>query len=131
MRRRLLLVALSAALLMLGAGAVVLWPRPSAIVQENAAKIQKGMTLAEVEELLGGPARNESGLPDNFINDAFVNGEEYLSPRPRPFNDKRWASPGFVVLVDFDDTGHVIRHSYMSFDVDRSILDKLRRLLRV
>jgi hypothetical protein len=135
-RRRLLLFGLPAALVLLGVGAVVLWPRPSAITPENAKKIQKGMTLAEVEELLGGPARNESGMPDNFINDAFViaDAEEIkmgrLRPGPRPFKDKRWAVPGYLIVVDFDDSGLVVRHQNFTVDVHRSFLDRLRRWLR-
>jgi len=42
-----------------GRGCVVLWP-PTAITPENAAKIEKGMTLTDVETILGGPARDES-----------------------------------------------------------------------
>jgi hypothetical protein len=64
-RRRLLLFGLLAGLLVLGVGGWLLWPWPrsSAITAENAAKIQKGMTLAEVEAILGGPARNETTGP--------------------------------------------------------------------
>jgi hypothetical protein len=136
-RRRLLLFGLPAALLLLGVSSWLLWPRPTAITREHAAKIQKGMTLADVEELLGGPARNESDMPDNFINDAFVTADTdemkmaRLRPGARPFENKRWASPGFVVLVDFDDSGRVIRHSNCAFEVDKSLLDKLRRWLRL
>lgn len=60
-RRRLLLFALLGGLLALGIFAV-LWPR-SAINRTNAAKIHKGMTLEEVETILGGPARNEASGP--------------------------------------------------------------------
>jgi hypothetical protein len=134
-RFRALLVVLFAVALSL-AVVWLLWPRLG-ITPENAERIQNGMTRADVEKLLGGPARNESGLPDNFINDAFVNAEPdeikrgRLNPGAKPFDDRRWASPGFVVLVAFDDSGRVIRHSHMSFDVDRSFLDRLRRWLHL
>jgi hypothetical protein len=39
-------------------GAWLLWPR-TAITRENAAKIEPGMTVAEVEAIFGGPARDE------------------------------------------------------------------------
>ena len=58
-RRRLLLVCLVAGLVAFGVGVWLLVPR-SAINHANAAKVQKGMTLAEVEAILGGRARNES-----------------------------------------------------------------------
>jgi hypothetical protein len=114
----------------------LLWPH-TAITPENAAMIRKGMTLAEVESLFGGPARNESDMPDNFINDAFVLADPAeikagrLHPGPRPPDEKRWASPGYVVVVHFDDSGRVVRHGLFTFDVDRSLLDKVRRWLRL
>ena len=58
-RRRLLLFGLLIGSLALGASIWSLWPR-SAINLENAAKIQCGMTLADVEAILGGPARDET-----------------------------------------------------------------------
>jgi outer membrane protein assembly factor BamE (lipoprotein component of BamABCDE complex) len=41
-------------------GIWLLWPRPSAITKENANRIQVGMTLQEVEAILGGPARDDT-----------------------------------------------------------------------
>jgi hypothetical protein len=90
-----------------------------------------------VEAVLGGPARNESGLPDNFINDAFVNADpdelkgRRLNRLARPFDDKRWASPGYVVLVAFDDSGRVLWHSSCACNVDTSLIGKLRRWLHL
>jgi hypothetical protein len=121
-RRRLLLFIL-ASVAVLAVGAWLLWPR-TAITRENAAKIKEGMTLAEVEAILGGPARNESDMPDNFINDAFVmNGEQ-------PFTEKRWASPGRVVILHFDDSCRVIRRTTTDFGVDHSLFDMVRRWFR-
>jgi hypothetical protein len=57
-RRRVLLFGLLAGLLALGAGVWLLWPR-TAITRENAAKIRDGMTLTEVEAILGGPATGQ------------------------------------------------------------------------
>jgi hypothetical protein len=55
---RQLLLRWPIAVVALAAGAWLLLPRP-AITRENAARIQVGMTLTEVEALLGGPARAE------------------------------------------------------------------------
>jgi hypothetical protein len=132
-RRRWLLFGLPAMLVLLGVAAVLLWSPATVITPENAEKIENGMTLAEVEQVLGGSPRNESGMPDNFINDAFVmaDAEELktgrLRPGPRPFEDKRWASPGYVVVVQFDDSDRVVRHTVFTFSVDRTVLDKLLR----
>jgi hypothetical protein len=125
MNRRLLLLGLAAVLVLLGVGVLALWPRRPAITRANAEKIQMGMTLAEVEELLGGPARNESNMPDNFINDAFE-----FHDCARPFEDKRWASPAYVVIVEFDDSGRVTGHFIFDFHGE-SLLDRLRRWLRL
>src|SRR6266478_2347267 len=59
--RRLLLLAL-ATVAVLVAGVCLLWPQ-SAITRENAEMIWEGMTLAEVEAILGGPARDETTGP--------------------------------------------------------------------
>jgi hypothetical protein len=62
-RRRVLLFGPLATLLALGVSGWLLWPRPSAITRENAAKVLVGMTLAEVEVILGGPARDDTTGP--------------------------------------------------------------------
>jgi hypothetical protein len=58
-RRRLLVFGLLATVTGLSVGGSwLLWLRPTtAITRENAAKIKEGMTLAEVEAILG-PERN-------------------------------------------------------------------------
>jgi hypothetical protein len=56
--RLLLLFGLPAGLTVLAVGVWLLWPR-TAITPENAAKIQVGMPLPEVEAILGGPQRLE------------------------------------------------------------------------
>ena len=61
-RRRVLLLGLLATAVGVAAAAWLLWPR-TAITRENAAKVREGMTLAEVEAILGGPARDETTGP--------------------------------------------------------------------
>jgi hypothetical protein len=61
-KRRLLWYGLFAAPAAFLLGAWLLWPR-TAITAAGAAKIEVGMTLAEVEAILGGPARDESTGP--------------------------------------------------------------------
>jgi hypothetical protein len=58
-RRRLLVFGLLAGLFAVGVGGWMLWPR-TAITREDAAKIQVGMTLEEVEAILGGPPRSDA-----------------------------------------------------------------------
>jgi hypothetical protein len=57
--RRLFMFSLALALVVLCLSSWLLWPN-SAITHENVRRIQKGMTLAEVEEILGGPARDDT-----------------------------------------------------------------------
>ena len=80
----------------IGALAFAAWalqPRPSAINQWNASRIEKGMTLAQAEAILGGPPRQE--------------GERYpcclFGPRPAA----EWGTPSLVVRVSLDHDGHV------------------------
>jgi SmpA / OmlA family len=60
MRRRILLAALA---VLVVAGAFELWAswRPNPITQENYARIQEGMSRAEVEAILGPPADYTTG----------------------------------------------------------------------
>ena len=127
-RRRVLLLGSIAIVTAMAVGTWVLWSGPSAISVENAANIREGMTLADVEAILGGPARNETDLPDNFIYDAFM---MVAGPGLRIAVDRRWACRGLIVVVEFDDTGHVVRHWTAAFDVesDHSIVARLRRWL--
>jgi hypothetical protein len=133
--RRFLFLSLAAVVAVLAVGLWLLWPG-TAITRENAERIEEGMTLADVEAILGGPARNESDLPENFIHDAFIpkgfinasfaNGDRHET---QPYAEKRWASSGCVVIVDFDGSWRVIRHCSADLNVDRSLFDKLRRRL--
>jgi hypothetical protein len=46
-----------------GVAAFAVWPNQSQINPENAAKVHEGLTLEEVEAILGGPARDDSTGP--------------------------------------------------------------------
>jgi hypothetical protein len=105
--RRLLLLWLTAATVAGLVTAWLLWPRP-AITRENAAKIQVGMTSAEVEAILGGPPRNEffdwaredtePPKPGTWIRDERVSDTPEL---------KEWHSQYVYVVVRWDDDGRV------------------------
>jgi hypothetical protein len=78
--RRLLLLALAAGLVALTVAAWLLLPR-TAITRENAAKIRPGMTLAEVEAILHGPARDESS--GKLVGDVEAEGDANAGERER------------------------------------------------
>jgi outer membrane protein assembly factor BamE (lipoprotein component of BamABCDE complex) len=120
-RRRLLVFGLLATMTglgVLGVGGWLLWPR-TAITRENAAKIREGMTLAEVEAILGGPPRDETTGPIRFDEVTPVRDES-----------RKWWSDRVCIQVIFDENGRV-----MNADSDSlhrvGPLDMLRRWLHL
>jgi hypothetical protein len=88
-RRRLLLLALPVALALLAVGATWLLLPQTAITRANAARIKPGMTLAQVEAILGGPARHEG---DSGV---LIQGVPPLE----------WETDGLLVCVSFSREG--------------------------
>ena len=118
-RRRLLLFAL-AAVVVLAAGVWLLWPQP-AITPENAAKIKQGMTLMEVEAILGAPAgdyRTDQQVPGPVP--AFGGHETVIS----------WHADATSVGLTLDEHGHVMSLSY-TMHAPEPIFGKIRRWLHL
>lgn len=113
-RQRLLLLGLVTGSLVLGAGFWVLWPRPSAITVENAEKIRTGMSLADVEILLGGPPRNETTGPLDCKSDRrhWVERNAHYLP-----NDAKmtWSSNTASVCVSVNASGEITQFECQSF----------------
>jgi hypothetical protein len=130
---RLLQFGLPAALGAVMLAAWLLWPR-TAITWENYERIQVGMTLAEVEGILGGPARDESTGPlvaaSPDVDDSLVELFPYfynwhVLVRTRP---ACWTSDRLMVRLDFDDGGRVAGMDHLAVRrADEGILDRLRR----
>src|SRR4051812_18163811 len=97
-RRRWLLLGMVVAAAVLAAGLWLIQPPRSAINGENAAKIRRGMTLAEVEAILGGPPRADSTCPLLFEDDPGRDPDLRLDPEfwkvaledDLPFPAYRW-----------------------------------------
>jgi hypothetical protein len=101
-RRRLLLLALPVVAVSLAAGVWVL-RSPTPITWANAAKIQPGMTLTEVEAILGGPPRLDACGRVSYC----LTGVEGFDPAvPRP---PQWASDEVLVMVYLDADQRVQR----------------------
>ncbi len=120
-RRRLLLFAVVAVALALAGGVWLLWPR-TALMRENAAKIRAGMTLAEVEVILDGPARDET------------HGAGYF--RIPPLCDlgverREWIGPDCSIRVIFLDNQvfHVTEEE--TYYSEETALQRIRRWLRL
>jgi hypothetical protein len=66
------------------------------ITFDQYQKIEAGMTLEQVEDILGGPERNESGRLDPRCKDGF-----------RIDQSSHWLGPDFFIHVEFDAQGRV------------------------
>jgi hypothetical protein len=106
-RRCLLVFGLLPGVLALGAGVLLLWPR-TAITRENAAKIKEGMTLAQVEALLGGPPRSETTGATLTVDEQPMGALQHfafqlnMNRKPMP---PKWQSDHVVIAVRFDPDG--------------------------
>ncbi len=135
-RPRLLLsvaVAGAAVAIVLAGGAWLLWPR-TAITRENAAKLKAGMTLAEVEAILGGPGQYElagraaEAEPAARAWDAVL----ILGFPPGATAAKRWDGEGLAVRVFLDEGGRVAGTQCLTiavYPLHETPLDRLRRWL--
>ncbi len=132
-RHRFLFPFLATVLVGLAIMAWLLWPRPTAINRENAAKIQEGMTLAEVEAILGGPPRDDGvGL----LAFQRADGTEGTMPRSE-FNDslnlpdeKHWLSDEVLIGITLDQAGRVAGVTVEPVQLaSEGPLDRLRRWL--
>jgi hypothetical protein len=129
MRRRLLLFGLLAGFLVLGVvgGLLRLARQPATkITLENAAKIHADMTLTEVEDILGGPARDETtGTVE--VDDPDVPG--LLLPFVQ-----QWRSDTVLCVVSFDAKELVEAFAIIPIPAHRtdegSLFDRFRRWLR-
>jgi hypothetical protein len=92
-RSRLLFVLLAGCGVFGMLAAWLLWPRTE-ITRENAAKIQHGMTLADVELILGGPPRSEGN-----------SGVFLAMSGPAPMD---WESHDVLIQIWFGTDGRVI-----------------------
>jgi hypothetical protein len=107
---------------------LVLWPlcisRPSAINKQNIVKIRNGMTLQEVEEILGGPARDE------------ISGAKYvqwLPIMPLTLNKRgaEWIGPNAAVFVGLDDDNRVVCRGSGIVGFYDTPIHRIRRWLRL
>jgi hypothetical protein len=143
--RRLLLFGLPAGLMVTLVAAWLLWPR-TAITRENAARIQPGMTLAEVEAILGGAARSDTTGPVNLDPAATSDALEqawFLEKVVRVWEDALdrqddtprslwWKSNNVAIRVRFDPQGRVSEClAFPMRRVDEAPLAMLRRWLGV
>jgi hypothetical protein len=112
----------------LGVGVWLVWPQPSAITRENYECIQTGMTRADVEAILGGPARDET---TGRCRGQYEEDSTILIWFPHS-TSWHWIGPECAVAVVLDEEDRVVlKHLGQSVPRDASTLAWLRRLLRL
>lgn len=124
MRKRLLLVLVGVALVLLG-GWLTLWPsRPQhRISRESFARIQVGMTAQEVESILGVPAGDYATARVAIV-------ECYDLRVPVDAVQKQWTCDEGTILAFFYPADKVCVSRYFKVArVDESFVDKVRRWL--
>jgi hypothetical protein len=89
------------------------WALRSRVTEANARRIRAGLTLAEVEALLGGPARQMS---------------EFREDRST-LRVGVWEGPTCIVWVTFGPTNRVAGRSWRRRDEPSGLLDSLRAWL--
>jgi hypothetical protein len=148
-RTRRLLVALPVTVALALAVAWLVWPR-TAITRENAAKIQPGMTLAEVEAILGAARDEKTGSVEPDVDadvDAKRRFEEHeaiigifslFGQRATSFlgatttSPRSWQSDRVLIIVMFDADWCVTESIVCPMRcAPESLIDKLRRWLRL
>jgi hypothetical protein len=154
MTKRKRWAAALAGIVMVGVAAFCLWlySTCTAITEDSAVRIRAGMTLAEVETILGGPARDESTGPlvadltfvgDDRRNDARepIDPIEFCTSVRRELVDGGrgegslpaagfWLSNRAMIRVDFGASGRVERARWLPARRDYGdTLDRFRAWL--
>jgi hypothetical protein len=136
-RHRLLLFGVPIALVGVVWFALWLAQPHTAITLENAALIREGMTLAEVEAILGGPERDESSGPveeDMTVEDLQHLAVQQLLLFNRPHMvSKDWLSDTAGICVRLDRDAHtvILCQAWRVRRAPESPLARLRRWLRL
>ena len=122
---RKLLVALVGLAVVVAAGVVMLWPWEDRVTRYNYDRIQIGMSLADVEAILGSPGDYRTGLGETGIlvgqgsTEAMVwtidPATDLVPKLPNwsaiPDDQRLWAdwlSDSFVIDIAVDESGSVV-----------------------
>lgn len=120
MNKRRWLLVLRLTVYVVLAGLIALWmTSEDKITEENLKRIQTGMTLRDVEEILG-------GRPNGI--DKSVRYQPVDEPTPR--YPLVWSGPLMRIQVVFDDDGKVISRWWRP-PGQETLLDKIKRWLHL
>ncbi|HYT90030.1 MAG TPA: hypothetical protein VEL76_15090 [Gemmataceae bacterium] len=119
-------IALTVVVLALGVTERLLW-QPG-VTEANVRRLRAGMTLQEVENLLGGPSGNYSRIPDEEAGLWTIDPNRPDLNRQFFIGREVWIGDAVAVAVWFDAQGRVVRkESYQT--LNRGPLQGLRDLL--
>ena len=104
MRRWKPLAVLAGLAVLVAVGAVVLRPRPNRITQENFGRIQKGMSRAEVEAILGPPGDSRTAPTTDPV---FLGLTPMTYPEEKTTLEFKWMGDSVLVMVNFGLNGTV------------------------
>jgi hypothetical protein len=108
MQRRTQLVVLAGMAVVGAAGAVALWSRADRITRENFARLNTGMSRAEVEAILGPPGDYTTSPPGD-MGEEIVRDTE-TGERDAPGVDGLlWIADAGIIEVTFDRAGQACR----------------------
>ena len=138
--RRVLRLGSVAAVAVMAVAVWLWWPRETAITLENGARIQPRMSLVDVEEILGGPERDETQRPTT-IDETDLQAMLHFRLRaigrfahlhPDMPKVRTWQSDYAQIAVIFDPTDRVLDSFAMRVHpVQESPIHALRRWLRL
>jgi hypothetical protein len=131
--RRILCLTLLTAAVVLAGSTWLLWPRTT-ITRQNAARIETGMDLGEVEAILGGPERNEStGMLRRFPQPVEPYLQRYYLHFAGSPRFQAWITNFLVVEVNFDDDMRVMSTNFFNVQVfgEPSLFERIRRRIGV
>jgi hypothetical protein len=109
--------------LLLAAMTLAFWPLSPGITRANCERIQEGMTLAEVESILGGPPRSD--VPNNPDVRTFIGLNLALASGPGGPEVKMWFGGSLGIAVTFDANQRVTRKERFQLP-EPGFLDRLR-----
>jgi hypothetical protein len=117
-----------AALILAGAGALLLWTRPARITREKADAIREGMTRADVVALLGPPGNYSTGplLAPSGKGPYVIDPDTRCTSGPDYGSEDCWVADIGVVEVRFDEDQRVMNSWFSPLDkVQQGSLENL------
>jgi hypothetical protein len=124
MRRWKLLAVLAVLPVPVAFGVSVLWPRPERITPENFDRIRKGMTLAEVEAILGPPGDYRTAKTESDDSAPIEHWRVFAEPGTHTNTWADWWTDTRFASVSFDESGRTIRGSYTPSRIPNDTLGK-------